>query len=120
MELAKLKEIGLDTDNGLAYCADDAEFYAEMLGEYAMEAPVTAGELVRAFDSADWAVYGIRVHALKTMSRMIGANDAAGTAYELEMAAKHGDAKKINDLHEGFIACVRELSERICGISDLK
>ena len=120
MELARLKEIGLDTDKGLAYCADDPEFYAEMLVEYTEEAAAAAADLERLFAAADWPGYGIKAHALKTMSRMIGAEDAAETAYELELAAKHGDAGKISGLHEGFIAGIRELTEQICGISGLK
>ena len=116
MDIARLDAIGLNTDDGLAYCADDPEFYEEMLGEYVAEADGTAAEIERAFGASDWGAYAVRVHALKSSSRIIGAGAFAETAYELEMAAKHTEAEKIQRLHGDFISEFRDLTGNICEI----
>ena len=37
LDMTKLAALGLDTGEGLAYCADDPEFYEEMLSDYVTE-----------------------------------------------------------------------------------
>lgn len=102
MDAAKLRLIGIDAEEGLAYCADDEEFYDEMLDEYVHESRTKLEELSAAFGSHDWDRYRITAHALKSMSRLIGAKGISGKAYELELAAKSGDAGTIEALHPAF------------------
>ena len=108
MDAAKLRLIGIDADEGLAYCADDEEFYDEMLDEYVHESRAKLEELITAFELCDWDRYRISAHSLKSTSRLIGAKSISGKAYELELAAKEGDAGAIEALHSGFIdECAR-------------
>ena len=99
---AVLADLGIDADEGLAYCADDPEFYAEMLGEYAREGQEGAVELARFFEARDWEAYRIRAHSIKSTSRMIGARGLSERARELEFAAKEGDAVRIEAEHAPF------------------
>ena len=108
-----LQALGLHTDEGLACCADDPEFYEEMLAEYAAEAPVRVAQLEEQFDAADWKNYGISAHSVKSTSRMIGALALSERAKELEFAAKAGDAETIRGAHAPFLKEYTLLAERL-------
>lgn len=112
-DLIKLKEAGIDTDAGLAYCADDPEFYEEMLAEFVNEAAGRTAAMQDCFDAADWGGYAINAHSLKSTSRIIGAAAVSEKARELEMAAKAADAGSIAELHGGFLAEISALTESI-------
>ncbi len=98
-----LQALGLHTDEGLACCADDPEFYEEMLAEYAAEAPARIAQLEEQFNAADWKNYGISAHSAKSTSRMIGALALSERAKELEFAAKADDAETIRGAHAPFL-----------------
>ena len=103
MDAAKLRVVGIDAEEGLAYCADDEEFYGEMLDEYVHESRTKIDELITAFASRDWDQYRISAHSLKSTSRLVGAKGISGKAYELETAAKAGDVSTIEALHSNFL-----------------
>ena len=102
-DLEALQTLGLHTDEGLACCADDPEFYEEMLAEYADEASARIAQLQGQYDAADWKNYGISAHSVKSTSRMIGALALSERAKELEFAAKADDAETIRSLHAPFL-----------------
>ena len=49
-----LHRIGIDTEEGIAYCADDAEFYEDMLREYLQESDDRAADLQRFYAPQRW------------------------------------------------------------------
>ncbi|MBR3244563.1 MAG: Hpt domain-containing protein [Parasporobacterium sp.] len=102
-DLEKMKALGIDIDEGVACCADDPEFYEEMLGEYVSEAKKGAEELRRAFAEEDWKSYGIRAHTIKSTSRMIGARNLSESALRMETAAKEGNFEEIRLMHASFM-----------------
>ena len=104
LNMDALTAAGIDTEEGLAYCADDPEFYEEMLMEFVSEAMSRPEEMNRLLSSADWVNYGIHAHTLKSTSRMIGALSFSEQARELEMAAKAGDGDMIFSRHASFAA----------------
>ena len=104
-----LRALGIDYEEGLAYCASDPEFYREMLGEYIEESGEVLSQLRQDCARQDWADYRIRVHALKSTSRMIGAATLSERAYRLETAAKEGNTTLILAEHEGFLAAYSAL-----------
>lgn len=87
---------GFDVQSGLRYAAGSEEFYFDMLASFVEEAEERAGELDKCFHEQNWADYRIRVHALKSASRMVGANRLADIALAHETAAKEGWAEEIN------------------------
>ena len=101
--LHMLMEIGVDTDEGLACCADDVEFYEEMLKD----------ELNRFYTMQDWEHYGIRAHTTKSTSRMIGAVSFSEIAREMEFAAKEGRAEAIIMNHASFVSGYQQLVDGI-------
>jgi len=103
LDMARLAQLGLNTEEGLAYCADDPEFYEEMLGEYVTEGKKNVAELQCFFDESDWPNYAIRAHTLKTISRTIGAQALSEHARELELAAKAQDDDIVGAAHALFV-----------------
>ena len=84
----------LDTRSGLANCGS-AEDYLETLRLFAEAYEENAAVIQKFFDAADWKNYTIRVHALKSSARIIGANKLSDLAAALEMDGNAGDAAAI-------------------------
>lgn len=70
------------------------------------------------YDSEDWENYTIKVHALKSSSRLIGAMDLGREAESLEMAGKSRDIDYIkanNDRVMEMFESVRDALKSVCG-----
>lgn len=92
-----MKQVVMDHESALAYCAGNEEFLQEM---YAMYADKNCLDKIRqAYREEDWENYRILVHSLKSTSRTIGANEMADAATRLEAAVKVGDIGLAKALH---------------------
>ena len=69
------------------------------MDNYYSESKEKQTELSSYFDNQDWANYTIKVHALKSASRTIGADGLSDCAAKLEQAGKNGDVKYIEENH---------------------
>ena len=116
LDLNSLTALGVDAADGLAYCADDAEFYEEMLSEYVNEGDENRERMRRFFEDQDWDSYRIRAHSVKNTSRMIGAAALSERAHALELAAKDRGAAAIQALHAAFLADYTALVDAIRGL----
>ena len=73
------------------------------------------------YDAKDWKHYGILVHALKSTSRMIGAESLARAAEALEKAAKEENAEVILAHHADAMEqykTVAEAAREVAGASE--
>ena len=61
--------------------------------------PVKYGELETFYKQKDWDNYTIKIHALKSSARLIGALDLGSEAELLEKAGKEGNYGYIEDNH---------------------
>lgn len=111
--LAKLEAVGVRTESGLRYCRSDLEFYRSLLSEFAHSAAGKIGKMREYREAKDWANYAIFVHALKSTSKMIGADELSATAKRLETAAKAEDASTVEQEHEAMLARYEALSGAI-------
>ena len=102
-EFDALEGAGIDTKEGMKYSGQDKEFYRNVLAEYLYTAKDRTEELDSAFSERDMATYAIRVHALKSVSKTIGAQDVADVAAKLEMAAKAGDEEEVVRGHDELL-----------------
>ncbi|MCR5267725.1 MAG: DegV family EDD domain-containing protein [Lachnospiraceae bacterium] len=59
-----------------------------------------ADEIESYYQAEDWSNYTIKVHALKSSAKLIGAMDFAEKTYQLEMAGKEGNIDFIREQHE--------------------
>ena len=100
--ISKLKENGFDTDMALSFCAGDVDFYKELLGDYAEGFEERKSELDDSLKAHDLHEFEIKIHALKSASKTIGAVKLSEDAYELEKAASREDEAFINDYYGMF------------------
>ncbi|MBE5846945.1 MAG: response regulator [Lachnospiraceae bacterium] len=73
-------------------------------------------ELRTYFDTEDWENYTIKVHALKSSSRLIGAMKLGKGAESLEMAGKDGDIEFIKANHATLMDAYRSVHEELSTI----
>ena len=97
-----LGKAGFDTKAAMTYCAGDASFYRELLDDYLNSRDEKIAELDKSFEAEDWKDYCTRIHALKSVSRTIGAGGIGERAYDLEMASKEGNAEFVKDNYPDF------------------
>ncbi len=86
--LYRVEEI--DTESGLRHCGT-AETYLDTLTIFAKNAAAGADEIEGYRNANDASNATVKVHALKSMSRTIGADDLGALAEKLELAGKAGD-----------------------------
>ncbi|MBE6908581.1 MAG: response regulator [Ruminococcaceae bacterium] len=110
---AALEAVGISTRQGLRYCRGDSDFYRSMLLEFAQSAAGKMSGMRRFYDAADWKNYAILVHALKSTSKMIGAEKLSETARTLEFSAKENDVGTVSRLHESMLTSYVETSDAV-------
>lgn len=97
--LRDLENAGIDIGQGIAYCGDK-EGFREIIGIYYKEGQKRLGLLRKMFAEKDWKNYVITVHALKSNSKGIGANELSELALLLETAGKEERIGYIEEHHE--------------------
>lgn len=100
-----------DVQKGLSYCADDEDFYKEMLKMYSDNSRLI--ELKKQYDEKDWENYRIQVHALKSTSLSIGAVKLSEQAKEMEEAAKNGCVEELSEQQEKMMKEYEKLLGRL-------
>lgn len=119
-ELEELRNAGVEPEAGLKYCRGDEEFYKSLLLEYAKNVSKKIAELKKYYDTADWNDYSIRVHAVKSTSKMIGAADISALAKYLEDASKAADSAAVSEKHEAFMTGYENLMQKINSVLGAK
>ena len=92
----------LDADAALANCGS-SELLLSTMQKYHSSIDQKAQELQQYFDNEDWENYGIKVHALKSTSRLIGAIKLSKDAEHLEHSANNNDISEIKNKHQNLI-----------------
>ena len=115
-KLTRLKEMGFHTGAGLQYCRGDNEFYEGVLVKFAKDAERKRTDIEASFQKDDVNNYQILVHALKSSSKMIGADSLSEMARKAEEAAKNRDIAYIKENHEGLIGKYREMAQNISDV----
>lgn len=111
LEKLKLQIPEIKPEVGLTYCMDSADFYLEILSDYADE---NKDEILGdALAKKDMKAYAITVHALKSTSKTLGAVDLAENALRYEMAAKANDLEFVSNNHEALMEQYKSLKNKI-------
>lgn len=102
----------IDTASGLRHCGT-AETYLGTLTTYAETVTAAADEAESLLKSGDIKNATVKIHALKSTSRVIGAMELGALAEELEAAGNAGDTDDLNERSgELFYRC-RALGEKL-------
>jgi len=112
-EKKKFAEIcpDINLETGLKYCMDSKSFLNQMLTTFTDDK--RAEKIQAAYDSGDWKNYQILVHALKSTSLSIGAENLSEQAKALELAAKDNKFDKIRAEHGDLIAVYQKVRAEI-------
>lgn len=106
----ELSKSGINVKLGLEYCSGEEEFYKDMLMVFRSQHTEKNAEIIALYEAADWKNYSIKVHALKSTSLTIGAEQLSECAKGLEQAGKKEDVEYIRTNHPVLLS----LYENIC------
>ena len=101
----------LDTKSALLFCANNPDFYREMLLSFVSENRM--GQIQSCFAQEDWKNYTVQVHALKSTAKIIGAKELSERALDLEMAGKREDVNALRRNHGPCMICYGELRQKL-------
>ena len=90
----------VDYKKGLAYAGGDEETYFDILEVYFTSSVKYMEELENLYKEKDWEKYTIKIHALKSSSLSVGAENLSNQAKEMELAGKAGKYDVILKQHE--------------------
>ena len=116
MPYVRLTQAGINVGKGLDYCCGDNDFYLEMLRIFYSQSEEKAEEIATLYETANWKDYTTKVHALKSTSLTIGAEQLSEHAKALERAGKDGDVEYIKKYHPGLMRLYQEVCESLAGL----
>jgi len=90
----------VDYEKGLSFAGGDEDTYFDILDVYVTSSAKYKEELEVFYKEKDWEKYTIKIHALKSSSLSVGAEDLSVLAKEMEMAGKAGQYETICKHHE--------------------
>lgn len=113
-----LKKIdGLNLKAGIEHCGGE-ESYLEVLNVFANAIETNAKEIENYFNDEDWKNYTIKVHGLKSTSKVIGAEELSEKAKRLEKAGNENnideikrDTKPLLELYKTYLEKFKPLIE---------
>lgn len=103
---------GINVETGLANCGSE-EGYMSVLTVFHQTAATKADEIETLYREGDIPNYTIKVHALKSSARIIGAAELSALAEKLEKAGKENDLAFIKDNQEMLLSMYRALDDRL-------
>ncbi len=110
---------GLSTSDGLLYCGSPAA-YAKFAGTYHCSIEKKAQDIEDALSGEDYESFTIKVHALKSTSRIVGLGKLADMAQQLEDAGKNRDLAFIKENAGEFLELYRSYIEKLAVLDELK
>ncbi|MCR5789149.1 MAG: response regulator [Lachnospiraceae bacterium] len=102
----------IDTDTGIKNCGGIEE-YMKTVEIYAKAVKDHADETEQFWKSGDIKNTTIKIHALKSSSRIIGAADLGELAQELENAGNENDTKKLGEHIDELLERYRKIGEAL-------
>ena len=109
-EMQQLNRI-LNTEEGLKNAMDDVAFYKEILMTYI--GGDKRSKLEEQFQKEDWKEYRVLIHAVKSTSKTIGADEMAEQARDLEHAIKEGRISFVQTHHAKAMTVYETLLKEI-------
>ncbi len=89
---------GIDSGAGIRYSGSE-EAFRSVIDIFYNSIDQKYAEIQGYFDAEDWTNYTVKVHALKSSAKLVGATDLSKHAEKAEMAGKGGDIDYIKQNH---------------------
>lgn len=115
---AGLAKAGINAQMGLDYCCGEVDFYCEMLQMFCFQSSEKKEEISSLYAAANWDDYAVKVHALKSTSLTIGAEELSAQAKALEQAGKNRDLEYIKINHPILLRMYEEVCESISKLTE--
>ncbi|GHV32927.1 hypothetical protein FACS18949_05490 [Clostridia bacterium] len=112
-EPAPLNIKGVDVAKGIEYSGGSAEYYIKVLETFRRNGYAYIKTIKACLESGDLSLYTISVHALKSASANIGADDVSAAAFDLETAGKRGDSQYVSVNTPTFLDSLEKLMSSI-------
>ena len=113
----KVSEVSeINVDEGVKYCGSRDGFLSVLM-VFHDTAVKNSAEIEALYNSGDIPGYTIKVHALKSAARIIGADALSEKARELEAAGKNGEITFIDQNTEALLRDYRQLGEKLFFLS---
>ena len=98
----------IDTAHGMEYSMNDKDMYKDMIQMFIDQRDQNLSDINGAFEKKDWDNYRIKVHGLKSNSRLVGGMDLGSLAEKCEHAARDKDEATILAEHQKLLALYDE------------
>ena len=93
---------GISVEDGVR-CSGGYDLFINSISMFYSTIEINTDVLEKSFADGDYQLYTVKVHALKSSARIIGANELSKSAEALEMAGKKGDIDFIKANHRLLI-----------------
>ena len=110
------KTEGLSVPEGIKNCGS-AEAFLSTLNTFYNTLESNADEIENAYKNEDWGFYTVKVHALKSSARIIGAAKLSKLAESMENAGKENNIELIREDTGRLLTQYREYLERLSMLS---
>ena len=112
--IAWLKDVPvqLDLKEGIHHCGSE-EGYLDVLKIFYSTIEQKADEIQSYYDERDIESYTIKVHALKSSAKLVGATELSDMALELEMAGKGGNIDLIEEKTDSLLENYRKYKKAL-------
>jgi PAS domain S-box-containing protein len=107
---------GVDTKVGLVNTGNSLSAYRQILSAYLTDVLERIPQIEKAAAAGDLTLYTTMVHALKSISRSIGAAGLGDMAARLEEAGKTDDRTTVTEKTGEFLAGLKVLTEHIAAV----
>ena len=105
----------IDKKSAMKYCNNDDSFYEMICGIYVEDHDDNVAKINEKYEAADWKEYGVLVHALKSNSRNIGAENLSDLAKRMEDASNTGNEAFIRQHHEEVLKAYELVVNKLKG-----
>lgn len=109
---------GITISAGLEACGNE-KLFTKFLTSFYNNIDIKADEIEDAYKEGNISFYTIKVHSLKSTSRIIGAYELSDIALELEEAGRKDDIEFINDNNDKLLALFRSYKEKLSILDEI-
>ena len=106
----------IDVETGIMYCGDDEDIYRDILEMYIELVAESREVLSNALAEDRMSDYVLRVHAVKSNSRNVGAMTVGDLAEKAEKAARAGDRELVLEYHSDLLEMLEEAEKEAAGL----